>query len=115
MAKKLYVGNLPYEVTSQELETLFSQHGTVTSATAMTDRETGRGRGFGFVEMANDDEAAKAIETLNGFEFNGRKLVVNEARPMEKRDFGGNRGGGYNNDRQGGGRSSGYGNKPRRW
>ena len=77
----IYVGNLPYGATESELSELFSAHGTVEEAKVVADRETGRSRGFGFVEMANDDEARAAIEALNGTDMNGRNLVVNEARP----------------------------------
>jgi RNA recognition motif-containing protein len=85
MAKKLYVGNLPYTTANEDLASTFSEYGEVTSATVMIDRMTGRSRGFGFVEMANDDEADKAVEALNGKDFGGRSLVVNEARPMGER------------------------------
>lgn len=85
MAKKLYVGNLPWSTTNDDLQQLFAQHGTVNSASVLIDKMTGRSRGFGFVEMENDTEAENAINTLNGQEWNGRKLVVNEARPMEAR------------------------------
>jgi RNA recognition motif-containing protein len=81
MAKRLYVGNLGYSVTSDQLQALFEQFGAVTSAQVLNDRETGRSRGFGFVEMANDDEAQAAIETLDGNDHDGRRLTVNEARP----------------------------------
>lgn len=91
MAKRLFVGGLPYETTNQQLEELFVQAGTVESATVITDRYSGRGKGFGFVEMATEEEAKKAIEMFNGYSFNGRSIVVNEARPQEDR---GNRGGG---------------------
>jgi len=77
----IYVGNLPYTITEAELEAAFGAHGTVNRATVITDRETGRARGFGFVEMANDDEATAAIEALNGSDLGGRTLVVNQARP----------------------------------
>ena len=90
MGKKLYVGNLSYNVDSSELEQLFAQHGQVTSAQVINDRDTGRSKGFGFVEMANDNEADAAIAALNGQEHGGRALTVNEARPRE--DRGGNRG-----------------------
>src|SRR5690606_14138211 len=101
MGSKLYVGNLPFNTTEQSLNDLFADHGAVTSARIFPDRETGRSKGFGFVEMSNGDEAQSAIETLNGQEFQGRKLVVNEARPQEPRaprsggggGFGGGRGG----------------------
>ena len=85
MAKKLFVGGLPYETSDAELEKLFSEMGKVESATIITDRNTGRSRGFGFVEMAADEEAAKAIEKLNGTEVGERKIVVAEARPREER------------------------------
>ncbi len=107
----LYVGNLPYSMNDQELNDLFSQIGDVQSARVMSDRETGRSRGFGFVEMADDDAGHEAIEKLNGQDCDGRALVVNEARPREERPrrsggFGGGGGrGGYGGG--GGGRSSG--------
>ncbi|MBI4159542.1 RNA-binding protein [Candidatus Wolfebacteria bacterium] len=85
MAKKLYVGGLPYETTDNELRELFAKAGAVESASIIINRMSGRSRGFGFVEMANDDEADKAVEMLNGKEFGGRSLVVNEARPMSER------------------------------
>jgi len=101
MAKRLYVGSLPYETTEQELRDAFSQAGAVESASIIMDRMTGRSKGFGFVEMSNDDEAAKAIEMWNGKELGGRTLVVNEARPMEPRAprQGGGRGGFGGGDR----------------
>lgn len=95
MGTKLYVGSLPYSTTEQELNQLFSQHGSVTSAKVITDRYTGQSRGFGFVEMATADDAQKAITALNGTQLGGRTLVVNEAKPQEKRSFGG--GGGDRN------------------
>jgi RNA recognition motif-containing protein len=102
MATKLFVGSLPYSTTDQELEQLFAGLGTVVSARVIVDRETNRSKGFGFVEMGSEDEAKKAIDQLNGSDFNGRNLVVSEARPQEKRERrsfdGGNRGGGYNRD-----------------
>jgi RNA recognition motif-containing protein len=91
---KLYVGSLPYSTTEQQLNELFSQYGAVQSAKVITDRYTGQSRGFGFVEMATGEEAQKAITALNGSELGGRTLVVNEARPQEKRSFGGGGGGG---------------------
>jgi RNA recognition motif-containing protein len=111
MATKLYVGSLSYDTTQQSLQDAFAQAGTVTSATVIVDKMSGRSRGFGFVEMSTDEEAAKAIEMLNGAELDGRKITVNEARPMAERPqrrggFGGGRGGfgggrgGYNQDRQ---------------
>ena len=91
MGKKIFVGNLPFSVTDSVLEQLFTEHGTVQSAQVMMDRETGRPRGFGFVEMGSDQEAKAAIAALNGQEFEGRALTVNEAKP--KGDGGGGRGG----------------------
>lgn len=85
MASKLYVGNLSYKTNDGELQQLFSQAGSVASARVIIDKMTGRSRGFGFVEMSNDADASKAIEMFNGQEIEGRKLVVNEARPMEER------------------------------
>ncbi len=85
MATKLYVGNLSYEVTDSDLQTLFSPHGTVQSAQVIMDRDNGRSKGFGFVEMNNGDEAQAAIKALNGQESNGRSLTVSEARPREDR------------------------------
>jgi len=85
MAKRLYVGGLSYTTTQDGLKDAFAQVGTVESATIVIDKMSGRSRGFGFVEMANDDEAQKAIETWNGKELDGRRLTVNEARPMEAR------------------------------
>lgn len=87
MVNKLYCGNLDYAVTSDQLGQLFAQAGTVTSATVITDRQSGRSKGFGFVEMSSEEEAKKATEMLNGQEFQGRKMVVNEARPRAPRDF----------------------------
>ena len=107
MAKRLYVGNLSYDVDSSELQQLFSQHGTVNSAEVIADRDTGRSKGFGFVEMADDGEAEAAIAALHGTQHGGRSLTVNEARPREQRSgFGGGGGGrgGY-----GGGGRGGYG------
>ena len=104
MAKKLYVGNLSYQVDSSELEQLFAQHGQVLSAQVINDRDTGRSKGFGFVEMADDSEAEAAIAALNGFQHGGRALTVNEARPREERGGGGGGGfGGGFGDRRGGG------------
>lgn len=114
MANKLYVGGLPYSTTQQAIQDAFSQAGTVTSVTIISDRMTGRSKGFGFVEMASDEEAKAAIEMWNGKDFEGRTLVVNEARPMEPRadrprgNFGGGRGGfGGGRGGYGGGRSRG--------
>src|SRR6516164_2351345 len=88
MGKKLYVGNLGYGVTDSDLAKMFEAHGTVESAQVIMDRDTGRSKGFGFVEMRNDQEAQEAIQALNGQEFNGRALTVNEARPREDRGGG---------------------------
>lgn len=99
MSTKLYVGSLPYSTTEQELSELFAQHGSVQSAKVITDRYTGQSRGFGFVEMATSEEAQKAITALNGTPLGGRTLVVNEARPQEKRPYGGGGGGGGDRNR----------------
>ncbi len=116
MGQKLYVGNLSYGMTDSELNDLFSQHGTVRSAQVVMDRDTGRSRGFGFVEMGSDDEAQAAISAVNGQQIDGRSLTVNEARPREERGsdrgFGGERRGGYDGDRRSSGSSGssgGYG------
>jgi len=93
MGKKLYVGNLSYGVTNDDLKQLFSAHGAVVSADVIMDREAGRSKGFGFVEMATDAEAQAAIAALNGQDSNGRALTVNEARPREERPRGGFGGG----------------------
>ncbi len=93
MNKKLYVGGLPYSVTEDKLQEIFSAHGTVESARVITDRFTGRSRGFGFVEMSSEEEAQKAIDSLNGTDLEGRSLTVNEARPQENRGGGGGGGG----------------------
>lgn len=103
MSTKLYVGNLSFSITSDDLQDYFSQAGTVESAKVIEDRDTGRSRGFGFVEMASSDEAMAAIEQFNGQDFEGRSLVVNEARPREEGGGGGR--GGYG----GGGNRGGYG------
>lgn len=108
MGRKLYVGNLPYSVRESDLEDLFSEHGTVQSAQVITDRDTGRSKGFGFVEMGSDQEAQDAISALNGKEVDGRNLTVNEARPREEGGGGGRRGGGGGGYGGGGGRG-GYG------
>ena len=108
----IYVGNLPFSYTSADLEKLFTKHGTVTSAQVVTDRTTGRSRGFGFVEMASDSEAQAAITALNGTDFGGRTLTVNEARPQEPRTGGGG-GGGRGGFGGGGGRSGGAGKRDR--
>jgi len=93
MGSKIYVGGLPYSTTEQELSDLFGAHGAVQSARIITDKFTGKSRGFGFVEMATADEAQKAITALNATELGGRTLTVNEARPQEPRSGGGGRGG----------------------
>src|SRR3954469_5100837 len=120
MAKKLYVGGLPYATTDTELREAFSQVGAVESAVIIMDKMSGRSKGFGFVEMASDEDAQKAIEQWNGKDFGGRTLTVNEARPMEERPRrdarssggygGGNSGGGY-----GGGRGGSQGGGGRSW
>jgi RNA recognition motif-containing protein len=102
MGKKLYVGNLPYSVGDSELSEMFAEHGSVVSAQVVLDRETGRSKGFGFVEMSTDEEANSAINGMNGKDINGRALTVNEARPKPGGGAGG--GGGY-----GGGGGGGYG------
>jgi cold-inducible RNA-binding protein len=89
MGKKLYVGNLNYDVDSAALEKLFASHGSVQSATVISDRDTGRSKGFGFVEMSNDAEAQAAISAMNGQDCGGRALTVNEAKPRENRPAGG--------------------------
>ena len=109
MAKKIYVGNLPWSSTSASLQTLFSAHGTVTSAEVITDRETGRSRGFGFVEMGSDDDCQRAIEALNGQEVDGRAITVNEARERAPCSGGGGYGGGGGGGGYGGGRGGGGG------
>ncbi len=113
MAKKLYVGGLPYATTDVELKEAFSQAGAVESAVIIMDKMTGRSKGFGFVEMSSDAEAQAAIDLWNGKDFGGRSLTVNEARPLEERPRG-NSGGGYGGSRGGdrggyGGGNGGYG------
>ncbi len=113
MGNKLYVGNLPYSFRDEDLQQAFAAHGNVTSAKVMMERDTGRSKGFGFVEMGSDAEAQTAINEMNGQQFGGRGLVVNEARPMEPRPprsggFGGGAGGG-GGGYGGGGRSGGGG------
>ncbi|MPZ76069.1 MAG: RNA-binding protein [Deltaproteobacteria bacterium] len=104
MGNKIYVGGLSYATTDKQLEELFAQHGTVESARVITDKFTGRSKGFGFVEMGSSAEAQSAIQALNGHEFDGRSLTVNEARPQEKRSgFGGERRGGSDRTGSGGG------------
>ena len=102
MSTKLYVGNLAFQTTSQQLEELFAQAGTVQSANVVEDRDTGRSRGFAFIEMSTAEEAASAIEQFNGKEVSGRELKVNEAKPRENRS-GGGRGFGNNRSEYGGG------------
>ena len=114
MGNKLYVGNLPYTVRDEDLQQAFSQFGDVSSAKVMMERDTGRSKGFGFVEMGNDADAQAAIKGMNGQNMGGRDLVVNEARPMEPRaprtgGYGGGGGGGGGYGGGGGGRSGGGG------
>jgi hypothetical protein len=118
MGNKLYVGNLPYSFRDEDLQQTFAPHGAVSSAKVMMERDTGRSKGFGFVEMGSDAEAQAAINAVNGQQFGGRGLVVNEARPMEPRAprsggfGGGGGGGGYGGGgggRSGGGGGGGYG------
>ncbi len=128
MGNKLYVGNLPYSFRDEDLQQAFSAYGSVSSAKVMMERDTGRSKGFGFVEMGSDAEAQAAIGGMNGQQFGGRGLVVNEARPMEARPprsggfgggagggrsggggYGGGGGGGYGGGRSGGGGGGGYG------
>ncbi len=129
MSTKLYVGNLSFQTTSEDLQELFAQAGTVSSASVVEDRMTGRSRGFAFVEMSTPEEAAAAIEQMNGREVGGRALKVNEAKPRESRGGGGggrgfggggnrNGGGGYGGNRSGGGgrgKNFGGGNREPRW
>ncbi|RUP34150.1 MAG: RNA-binding protein [Curvibacter sp.] len=115
MGNKLYVGNLPYQVRDNDLEQAFSEFGVVTSAKVMMERDTGRSKGFGFVEMGSDAEAQAAINGMNQQSMGGRSITVNEARPMEPRPprsgggFGGGGGGGYGGGRSGGGYGGGRG------
>jgi RNA recognition motif-containing protein len=111
MSKKLYVGNLAFQTTSQDLQELFAQAGTVESASVIEDRDTGQSKGFAFVEMSTEEEAAAAIEQFNGREVAGRMLKVNEARPRESRGGGGGRGFGGGGNRGGGGGYGGGGNR----
>lgn len=106
MGKKLYVGNLPFSATEQDLSETFAQCGTVDSVKIITDRDTGRSKGFGFVEMSTDDEAQKAISKFNGADYDGRAMTVNEAKPMAPRE---NRGGGGGGGFGGGGGGGGWG------
>lgn len=107
--KKLYVGNLSFDTSEDELRQLFEPHGAVESASLATDRDSGRSRGFGFVEMTNDSEAEAAIGALNGAQVGGRSLIVNEARPKSSGFGGGGFGGGHN---RGGGRPGGGNRRP---
>jgi RNA recognition motif-containing protein len=109
MSRKIYVGNLPWSTTSSDLVQMFSPHGAVRSAEVISDRETGRSRGFGFVEMETDDGLQAAIAALNGHELNGRPLTVNEARERTPRPGGGGGGGGGGRPGGGGGGGRGYG------
>jgi RNA recognition motif-containing protein len=112
MGKRLFVGNLPFSATDESLMQMFQQAGQVESARIITDRDTGRNKGFGFVEMSTDQEAAAAIAKFNGADFEGRSVTVNEARPMAPRDGGGGGGRGFG----GGGRDRGKGGGGRqRW
>src|SRR5262245_40070857 len=111
MGKKIFVGNLPFSATSDDLQALFSEAGTCVSASVITDPDTGRSRGFGFVEMASSDEAQAAIETLNGRDFQGRTLNVSEAR--ERAGGGGGGGGGRGPRGGGGGGGGGFSRRPR--
>jgi cold-inducible RNA-binding protein len=109
MSNKLYVGNLSYNTTENDLQDTFAAHGTVLQANLMTDRVTGRARGFGFVTMSTPDEAQNAVNALNGVSLDGRALIVNVARPREERSGGGNYGGGGGRrEYSGGGRNSRY-------
>ncbi len=103
MGNKLYVGNLPFSATDDSLRELFAQSGSVNSATIITDRDTGRSKGFGFVEMSSDQEASDAITKFNGTNFEGRTITVNEARPKAPREGGGGGGGGRDRGGRGGG------------
>jgi len=115
MSKRIYVGGLPFKTTEEEMNALFATYGQVTSAKLITDKYSGQSRGFGFVEMPNDEEAIAAMEKLNGSDFGGRKLTINEARPMEARPrtggFGGGRDGGGRGGDRGGRGGGGYGDK----
>ena len=104
MGRKLYIGNLPYSATESSVTEKFAESGTVESCKLISDRDTGRSKGFGFVEMATDAEARAAIENLNGVDYDGRPMKVNEAKPQQKRPGGGGDRGGY-----GGGGGGGYG------
>ena len=113
MATKLFVGGLSWDTTEDSLRNFFAAVGTVVSATVITDKYTGKSKGFGFVEMGSEEEAKKAMQTLNGQQLDGRAVAVNEAKPMQPREdrgprsFGGGGGGGFNRDRRGGDRGRG--------
>jgi RNA recognition motif-containing protein len=111
MGKKLYVGNLPFSATEQDLSETFAECGTVDSVKIITDRDTGRSKGFGFVEMSTDDEAQKAISKFNGADFDGRAMTVNEAKPMAPRENRGGGGGGFGGGGRGGGGGWGGGGR----
>ena len=110
METKIYVGNLSYDTTEDDLRTLFAQAGTVASVALIKDRDTGQSKGFAFIEMSNQSEAEKAIQTFNGYTLSNRPLKVNLARPREERSFGGG-GGGYGRGGGGGGGAGGYGDR----
>ena len=112
---KLYVGNLSFNTSTQDLEKIFGEIGTVESTSIIEDRETGRSRGFGFVEMSNDQEGQNAISQLDGKEIDGRSLKVNEAKPRENRNGGGNGGGDRDGNRRGGGYSGSHNGGGSRW
>lgn len=113
MSTKLYVGNLSFDISAQDLEQVFGEVGTVESATVVEDRDTGRSRGFGFVEMSSKEEANAAIDQINGKEVDGRELKVNEAKPRENRAGGGR--GGFGGGGRGGNRGGSYGGGGSRW
>src|SRR5437588_13081401 len=115
MSIKLYVGNLAFQTSSEDLQQLFAQAGTVESAAVVEDRETGRSRGFGFVEMSSKEEGDAAVTQFNGKEVNGRALTVNEAKPRENRNGGGGRGGYGGGRGGGGGRYNHSGDSTSRW
>jgi len=115
MGTNVYVGNLSFDISSEQLEEMFSEFGEVVSANVITDRDTGRSRGFGFVEMGNEESAKQAIEALNGKEVGDRALTVNEARPRENRGGRGGGGGGGRGGGRGGDRGRGGGGRGRRY
>ena len=122
MSKKLYVGNLPFSTTQETLKSMFSSYGEITEAVIITNKFSGRSKGFGFVTLADDAQATKAITEMNGKDIEGRKLTVNEAKPFdpnaprpERRSFGGGRGGGFGGGGgYGGGRGGGFGGRRER-